>query len=61
VQHCELVGLADLDTGEEYVRKTIAGYTGLPGPPPALRRVSPCPRSAGTSAAGGAPADRGHG
>src|SRR5690242_17569946 len=23
VQHCELVGLADLDTGEEYVRKTI--------------------------------------
>ncbi|MEU2623942.1 alpha-amylase family protein [Streptomyces sp. NPDC007157] len=26
VQHCELVGLADLDTGEEYVRKTIAGY-----------------------------------
>ncbi|MGW4276120.1 carbohydrate-binding module family 20 domain-containing protein [Streptomyces seoulensis] len=26
VQHCELVGLPDLDTGEEYVRKTIAGY-----------------------------------
>ncbi|MFD4785869.1 alpha-amylase family protein [Streptomyces sp. NPDC058459] len=26
VQHCELVGLADLDTGEEYVRETIAGY-----------------------------------
>ncbi|WP_073951818.1 alpha-amylase [Streptomyces kebangsaanensis] len=26
VQHCELVGLADLDTGEEYVRKAIAGY-----------------------------------
>ncbi|MEU6540272.1 alpha-amylase family protein [Streptomyces sp. NPDC047000] len=26
VQHCELEGLADLDTGEEYVRKTIAGY-----------------------------------
>ncbi|MEU1402469.1 alpha-amylase family protein [Streptomyces sp. NPDC005728] len=26
VQHCELVDLADLDTGEEYVRKTIAGY-----------------------------------
>ncbi|MFG3151110.1 alpha-amylase family protein [Streptomyces sp. NPDC048219] len=26
VQHCELVGLADLDTGEEYVRKTVAGY-----------------------------------
>ncbi|MEU1518171.1 alpha-amylase family protein [Streptomyces sp. NPDC005811] len=26
VQHCELVNLADLDTGEEYVRKTIAGY-----------------------------------
>lgn len=26
VQHCELVGLADLDTGEEYVRNTIAGY-----------------------------------
>ncbi|MFP3990901.1 carbohydrate-binding module family 20 domain-containing protein [Streptomyces sp. E11-3] len=26
VQNCELVGLADLDTGEEYVRKTIAGY-----------------------------------
>ncbi|MGW3951486.1 alpha-amylase [Streptomyces sp. NPDC004752] len=26
VQHCELVGLADLDTGEEYVRTTIAGY-----------------------------------
>ncbi|MFF8539809.1 alpha-amylase family protein [Streptomyces werraensis] len=26
VQHCELVGLADLDTGEEYVRRTIAGY-----------------------------------
>ncbi|WP_369381516.1 carbohydrate-binding module family 20 domain-containing protein [Streptomyces sp. cg36] len=26
VQHCELVRLADLDTGEEYVRKTIAGY-----------------------------------
>ncbi|MFF6998605.1 alpha-amylase family protein [Streptomyces sp. NPDC008313] len=26
VQSCELVGLADLDTGEEYVRKTVAGY-----------------------------------
>ncbi|WP_420713240.1 carbohydrate-binding module family 20 domain-containing protein, partial [Streptomyces sp. Tu 6176] len=26
VQHCELVGLPDLDTGEEYVRRTIAGY-----------------------------------
>ncbi|WP_030932392.1 alpha-amylase [Streptomyces sp. NRRL S-646] len=26
VQNCELVGLADLDTGEEYVRATIAGY-----------------------------------
>ncbi|PZH15769.1 glycosidase [Streptomyces sp. NTH33] len=26
VQHCELVGLADLDTGEEYVRRIIAGY-----------------------------------
>ncbi|KUO05220.1 glycosidase [Streptomyces caeruleatus] len=26
VQHCELGGLPDLDTGEEYVRKTIAGY-----------------------------------
>ncbi|WP_205614259.1 alpha-amylase [Streptomyces dangxiongensis] len=26
VQHCELVGLADLDTGEDHVRKTIAGY-----------------------------------
>ncbi|MEV5876652.1 alpha-amylase family protein [Streptomyces sp. NPDC052101] len=26
VQHCELVGLADLDTGEEHVRRTIAGY-----------------------------------
>ncbi|MFG2309635.1 alpha-amylase family protein [Streptomyces sp. NPDC048566] len=26
VQNCELVGLADLDTGEEYVRSTIAGY-----------------------------------
>ncbi|QGV80956.1 carbohydrate-binding module family 20 domain-containing protein [Streptomyces ficellus] len=26
VQHCELVGLADLDTGEEYVRSKIAGY-----------------------------------
>ncbi|GJF24051.1 alpha-amylase [Streptomyces sp. HO565] len=26
VQHCELVGLADLDTGEEYVRKAVAGY-----------------------------------
>ncbi|CAL9542821.1 Alpha-amylase [Streptomyces sp. enrichment culture] len=26
VQNCELVGLADLDTGEEYVRKTVAGY-----------------------------------
>ncbi|MBZ6253417.1 alpha-amylase family protein [Streptomyces olivaceus] len=26
VQHCELVGLADLDTGEEYVRGRIAGY-----------------------------------
>ncbi|GGR41121.1 alpha-amylase [Nocardioides luteus] len=26
VQECELVGLADLDTGEDYVRDTIAGY-----------------------------------
>ncbi|MEU0476720.1 alpha-amylase [Streptomyces olivaceus] len=26
VQHCELVGLADLDTGEEYVRGRVAGY-----------------------------------
>ncbi|MFJ3923862.1 carbohydrate-binding module family 20 domain-containing protein [Streptomyces sp. NPDC090022] len=26
VQHCELVQLADLDTGEEYVRGRIAGY-----------------------------------
>ncbi|MFC7846278.1 alpha-amylase family protein [Streptomyces sp. NPDC057382] len=26
VQNCELVGLADLDTGEDYVRRTIAGY-----------------------------------
>lgn len=26
VQYCELVGLADLDTGEEYVRTKIAGY-----------------------------------
>ncbi|MGW1103799.1 carbohydrate-binding module family 20 domain-containing protein [Streptomyces sp. NPDC002540] len=26
VQNCELVGLADLDTGEEYVRGRIAGY-----------------------------------
>ncbi|WP_415950725.1 carbohydrate-binding module family 20 domain-containing protein [Streptomyces sp. KLOTTS4A1] len=26
VQNCELVGLADLDTGEEYVRQAIAGY-----------------------------------
>ncbi|MGW1604764.1 carbohydrate-binding module family 20 domain-containing protein [Streptomyces eurythermus] len=26
VQHCEMGGLPDLDTGEEYVRKTIAGY-----------------------------------
>ncbi|MEU4143966.1 alpha-amylase [Streptomyces parvulus] len=26
VQHCELVGLADLDTGEDYVRGRIAGY-----------------------------------
>ncbi|MEV5881465.1 alpha-amylase family protein [Streptomyces sp. NPDC052020] len=26
VQNCELLGLADLDTGEEYVRKTVAGY-----------------------------------
>ncbi|MEU9334537.1 alpha-amylase family protein [Streptomyces sp. NPDC048290] len=26
VQHCELVGLADLDTGEEYVRGAIARY-----------------------------------
>ncbi|KAF4406830.1 glycosidase [Streptomyces lycii] len=26
VQHCELVGLADLDTGEEYVRSEIAEY-----------------------------------
>ncbi|TVL89929.1 glycosidase [Streptomyces sp. SAJ15] len=26
VQHCELVGLADLDTGEEYVRTKLAGY-----------------------------------
>jgi alpha-amylase len=28
VQNCELVGLADLDTGEEYVRGRIAGYLG---------------------------------
>ncbi|MFB7495448.1 alpha-amylase family protein [Streptomyces sp. NPDC056161] len=26
VQHCELVGLADLDTGEDHVRGAIAGY-----------------------------------
>ncbi|KAG7406772.1 Alpha-amylase [Fusarium oxysporum f. sp. rapae] len=26
VQHCELVGLADLDTPEEYPRKAISGY-----------------------------------
>ncbi|MBD0711603.1 MULTISPECIES: carbohydrate-binding module family 20 domain-containing protein [unclassified Streptomyces] len=26
VQNCELVQLPDLDTGEEYVRRTIAGY-----------------------------------
>ncbi|MEU9796295.1 carbohydrate-binding module family 20 domain-containing protein [Streptomyces sparsogenes] len=26
VQNCELVGLADLDTGEDYVRGRIAGY-----------------------------------
>ncbi|MEV5439466.1 alpha-amylase family protein [Streptomyces sp. NPDC052682] len=26
VQHCELVGLADLDTGEDYVRRALAGY-----------------------------------
>ncbi|OAG04271.1 alpha-amylase-domain-containing protein [Paraphaeosphaeria sporulosa] len=26
VQHCELVGLADLDTNEDYVRGAIAGY-----------------------------------
>jgi len=26
VQHCELVGLADLDTGDDYVRRAIAGY-----------------------------------
>ncbi|WP_445517169.1 alpha-amylase [Streptomyces sp. NEAU-174] len=26
VQHCELVGLADLDTGEEYVRTRLAQY-----------------------------------
>ncbi|MFD7665954.1 alpha-amylase family protein [Streptomyces sp. NPDC059788] len=26
VQHCELVGLADLDTGEPYVRSRIAAY-----------------------------------
>ncbi|MDT0570128.1 alpha-amylase family protein [Streptomyces sp. DSM 3412] len=26
VQNCELVGLADLDTGEEYVRSAVAGY-----------------------------------
>ncbi|CAM5661557.1 carbohydrate-binding module family 20 domain-containing protein [Streptomyces griseomycini] len=26
VHHCELSGLPDLDTGEEYVRRTIAGY-----------------------------------
>jgi alpha-amylase len=26
VQHCELVGLADLDTGEDHVRGKIAGY-----------------------------------
>ncbi|MFJ8546415.1 carbohydrate-binding module family 20 domain-containing protein [Streptomyces sp. NPDC093586] len=26
VHHCELSGLPDLDTGEEYVRKTVAGY-----------------------------------
>ncbi|WP_327298043.1 MULTISPECIES: alpha-amylase family protein [unclassified Streptomyces] len=30
VQTCELVGLADLDTGSDYVRSTVAGYlTGL--------------------------------
>ncbi|MFD3517028.1 carbohydrate-binding module family 20 domain-containing protein [Streptomyces sp. NPDC058657] len=28
VQNCELVGLADLDTGEEYVRTRIAGFLG---------------------------------
>ncbi|CDR10953.1 alpha-amylase [Streptomyces iranensis] len=28
VQHCELVGLADLDTGEEYVRTRLAQYLG---------------------------------
>jgi alpha-amylase len=28
VQNCELVGLADLDTGEEYVRGRIAAYLG---------------------------------
>jgi alpha-amylase len=26
VQHCELLGLADLDTGEDHVRSRIAGY-----------------------------------
>ncbi|KFY80981.1 hypothetical protein V499_00223 [Pseudogymnoascus sp. VKM F-103] len=26
VQHCELVGLSDLDTNEEYPRKAISGY-----------------------------------
>nr|WP_240204284.1 carbohydrate binding domain-containing protein [Streptomyces actuosus] len=26
VQNCELLGLADLDTGSDYVRSTIAGY-----------------------------------
>ncbi|WUH94991.1 alpha-amylase family glycosyl hydrolase [Streptomyces sp. NBC_00433] len=26
VQNCELVGLADLDTGSDYVRGTVAGY-----------------------------------
>merc|ERR1712093_872084 len=26
VQHCELVGLADLDTAEEYPRKAISAY-----------------------------------
>ena len=26
MQHCELVGLADLDTGEPYVRGRIAAY-----------------------------------
>ncbi|WP_328772145.1 alpha-amylase [Streptomyces sp. NBC_00286] len=26
VQNCELLGLADLDTGEEYVRSAVAGY-----------------------------------